>query len=381
MPEQPRHTVSISIGGERIDGWSEYEITSSMVDAVDHFSLKRPFDAAAYRLCVKDAAVKVKIDDTTVISGFIDAREKDTDKNTSAMTIEGRDKVGRLVQESAPSIAYDGLDLVKVAELLASPWFSRVSTSDARNRTIRLGRKGRKAAAGSEALVVKVKKKTWQHEPGQSRWKIITDLCNEAAYLVWSSADGEELIIGKPNYNQEIQFLVANPGENAPIDATAVKLNFKESVADSYSLIMAIGSGRGDIANYGESTVSRRDIVRDGPGIDGTGVDFIHPKRLILAERTMLNVEECRQYAQLNMDRRDFHKQIVTATMPSHGQISAGTNPSLYAPNTLSRVVDGEQDPPIDDAYMIFACKYRSSREAGEQTDLSLVPRGTVFAQ
>lgn len=381
MPAQPLHRVSISVAGQRIDGWNEYEIESSLTEVVDRATLKRPFDSDAYRICTPDAEVKIKIDDTTVISGFIDDREKDTDKGTSTMSLVVRDKAGRLVNESAPTIAYDGLDLVEVTRRLASPWFTKVSTSDARNRIVRLGRKGRKAAAGDEALVVKVKKKTWQHEPGQMRMKIIQDLCNEAQYLVWSSADGEELIIGKPNYKQEVQFLIANPGSGAPVDATAIKLNFKESVADRYSLIMAIGSGRGDIANYGESTVSRRDIVKNGPGIDGTGVDFDHPKRLILAERTLLDVAEARQYAQLNMDRRDFHKQIVTATMPSHGQISAGSNPTLYAPNTVGRVIDGEQDPPVDGVFMIYQCRYSCSKEGGESTGLSLVPRGTVFAQ
>lgn len=381
MGQQPQHRVSIVVGGQRVDGWTEYEISSSLLEAVDHFTLHRPFDPAVYRLCQLDSTIEVRIDDTTIISGFIDSREKDTDKHTNTMTLIGRDKVGRLVQESAPTIAYDGLDLFEVVRRLADPWFTSIVTSDARNRSVRLGKKGRKAAAGNEALVVKVRKKTWQHEPGQSRWKIISDLANEAQYLVWSSADGRELIIGKPNYNQECQFLIMNPSETAPGQSTAIRLNVKESVGDRYSLIMALGSGRGDAANYGPSTVSRRDIVRNGPGIDGTGLDFIYPKRLILAERTMLNIEECQQYAQLNMDRRDFHKQIVTATMPAHGQISAGTNATLYAPNTLARVIDGEQDPPIDGAFMIYGCKYKSSRDGGEQTEIQAVPRGTVFAQ
>jgi prophage tail gpP-like protein len=211
--------------------------------------------------------------------------------------------------------------------------------------------------------------------------KIIQDLCSEAGYLVWSSADGTELIIGAPNYSQEMQFLIANPGENQKADATANRLHFKESVADRYSLIMALGSGRGDAANYGASTVTRRDVVTNGPGIDGTGVDFIFPKRLILAERTLLNIEEAKQYAQREMNRRDFHKMIVTANMPAHGQISAGSTPSLYAPNTLARVIDGEQDLPVDGAFMIYTCKYKSTRDGGESTELSLVPRGTVFAQ
>lgn len=380
MAQQPQHRVSIIIGGTQVDGWTDYDVSSSLIDAVDHFTLRRPFDSDVYRLCVPDALVTVRIDNVPIITGYIDDREKDTDKHTSTMMIMGRDKAGRLVQESAPEIGYDGLDLVTVVTRLASPWFTAVELSGARDRIIRLGRKGRKAAAGNEALIVKVKKKTWQHEPGQARWKIISDLCSEAGYMVRSSADGKTLIIGKVNYTQGIQFLISNPTSQSFAQATALKMNFKESVADRYSLIMAIGSGRGDIANYGASTVSRRDIVRNGPGIDGTGVDFIYPKRLILAERSLVNNEEAHQYAQLNMDRRDFHKLVLTATMAGHGQITGGGAASLYTCDTLARVIDGEQDLAVDAAFVIFSCRYHSSRSEGETTELQLVPRGTVFA-
>ena len=380
MAQQPQHRVTIKIGGKKIDGWIDYEVTSSLIDAVDHFTLHRPFDPDAYRLCVVDSLVTVSIDDVPVITGYIDEREKSTDKHESTMTITGRDKCGRLVQESAQEIGYDGLDLVTVVQRLAAPWFTSVTLSGARDRIVRLGRKGRKAAAGNEALVVKVKKKTWQHEPGQARWKIISDLCAEAGYMVRSSADGRELIIGKVNYTQGIQFLISNPTTTSFAQPTALKMHFKESVADRYSLIMAIGSGRGDLANYGAATVSRRDIVRNAQTPDGTGVDFIYPKRLILAERTLLNDEEAHQYAQLNMDRRDFHKLICTATMPAHGQISGGGSASIFACDTLARVVDGEQDLPVDQAFVIFSCRYHSSRADGESTELQLVPRGTVFA-
>lgn len=375
------HRVSITIGGKQIDGWTSYEISASMREAVDHFSLARPFDPATYRLLGTDVEVAIKIDDVFVIVGYIDKVHKTSARGESTITIEGRDKVGRLVQESAPTIAYDGIDFVAVATQLAAPWFGKVSLSGARDRIVRLGKRGRHAAAGNEALVVKVKKKTWQHEPGQSRFKIINDLASEAGYMVWSSCDGKELIIGVPNQTQGAQYLITNPGNDSDLFPTAMTLAFEDSITDSFSLIMALGSGRGDAANYGASTVSRRDIVRDGTAIDGTGHDFIRPKRLIMADRTLLNPEEAHQHALREMNRRDFNKHKVTATMPGHGQITGGTSPTLFAPNTIARVVDDEQDLPIDAAYIVYECRYRGSRDAGETTDLSLVPRGTVFVQ
>lgn len=376
----PKHRVSISVGGFQIDGWIDYEISTSLLEPVDQFVLSRPFDRDAYALCRRDALVTVRIDGTPIVTGRIDVRDKETSRESNVMMISGRDMVGRLVQESAPTISYDGVSLVDAVKALASPWYSDVRTSNATNRTVRLGKRGRKAAAKDEAIVIKVKKKTWQVEPGQLRWKIINDLASQAGYMVWASSDGSHLIIGQPNYKQGAQYLISIPDEKSRLPATTFRAKFTDSNADRYSQIMALGSGRGDSANYGESTVSRRDVVNDGPGVDGIGRDFEEPKRLILVERTLANIEEARQYAQQEKDRRDFSRSKLVVTMPEHGQIVGSGAPTLFAPDTIARVIDTEQDPPIDGPWMIYACTYKA-RRGTVTTDLQLVPSGTVFVQ
>jgi len=67
-----KHTISIVIGKSQIDEWTEYEIESSMVSPADSFTLTRPFDAAAYRLCELDSRVRIRIDGVPVLDGFID---------------------------------------------------------------------------------------------------------------------------------------------------------------------------------------------------------------------------------------------------------------------------------------------------------------------
>lgn len=381
MPSQPQHRVSIVVDGQQIDGWTQYRFSSSMIQPADQFSLSRPFDSAIYRIVLPDKKIKVKIDDTTILVGYIDTREKDSDRDTSTITIGGRDGVGHMVQESSPFISYDGIDLLEIAKRLASPWYKSVVLSDARNRIVRRGRYAHKAAAASEPLIIKVRKKTWQVEPGQPRWKILEELASEAGYLVWASADGEELIIGKPNYLQETQFLFAHPRPGSDLRSTVTKMKIVDSVADRFSLIMAVGSGQGDLVNYGKGITSSRGVARDGTNLDGTGRDFDFPKRLILSEHHLQSLDEADARAHLEMNKRDFSRQKIEVMVAGHGQITAGSVATIYAPDTIARVIDEEQDMAFDLSCLIHTVSYSSDRDNGETTELQLVPKGTIIVQ
>lgn len=385
-----KHRVSVTVGGSeidgvesrtRIDGWSSYEIASSMLQPCDTFTLTRPFDADAFDACRRDAEVVVKIDDVPIITGPIDTSKDSHSRAGSTMTITGRDWVGRLVQESAPTISYDGLDFVEVVRRLADPWFTEIELSDARNRKVRLGKKGRKAAAGDEGVVIKVKKKTWQVEPGQTRWQIMNQLASEAGYMIWASVDGKALVIGQPNYKQGVQFLFTHAPSGSPLSSTVTSMEITESNADRFSLVMALGAGRGDAANYGEATTSRRDIVVDGPGAYGVGRDFLEPKRLILSERALANLDEAKQHAQREKDRRDFDRTQINVTMPGHGQnLGTGAGVALFAPNTIARVINDARRSRYDENALIYSCKYSGSKDH-ETTEIEAVPSGTVFVQ
>lgn len=142
------HRVMVTIGPLQIDGWLDYEILSTMIEPADGFTLTRPFSLDAWNLCKLDEAVKVAIDGTVVLDGFIDDRARDAKAGT--MEISGRDKSGRLVQESIPNVVgWDGLLLDEAVRRLSAPWYTSNTFSNARNRSVARG-KGHKATAGSE---------------------------------------------------------------------------------------------------------------------------------------------------------------------------------------------------------------------------------------
>lgn len=370
----PSHNISVIVDGVQIHDWETYEITSDMLTPADSFSLRIPFGRRVWDLCRGDRPIRVLIDDVVVLSGFID--ERLVPEDDEAVEIIGRDRVGRMVDESAPGINFSGLTMKALIEKLAAPWFTKVTFSNVRNRTIRRGR-GRKAKAGTEPLILFAQKKIGTHiEPGQTRWQVIETLCSQAGALAWSSGDGTELIIGEPNYNQEPQFRFFMPAANSKrIDqSTVLGMGVRERTADSYSRVIVVGSGTGTAANYGASVTSRYGEARDNPATpEGDGDRFSAPKRLI-AMRSVNSVAEADELAEREMDRRDAHARGLTARCAAHGQVVAGAFTTIFAPDTIASVED--ERTGTKGAYLITSCTYRSGRR-GEETTMTLVPSGT----
>lgn len=384
LPRPPRdgtnaHKVTVSIGGKQISGWTEYEIISSMVEPADGFSLSRAIDREVWKLCELDADVKIAIDGTVVLDGFIDDRSATA--AGGVLSISGRDKSGRLVQESIPATAiggFDGLQLTEALKRLASPWFTSITLSDARNRAVRRG-KGHRAVAGEEPAVFNVKGKLDEEHggrvnPGETRWNMIEQLVSSVGLLCWSSADGRELVIGKPNYTQAIQYIF----RHSKADGSTVKdLKYDESVQEGFALLEVRGSGAGGDGDFGDSVASYLGIAKDGPNADGTGGDFLHPKRLVIAQTANLSNAEAQASAERELKRRKFKRRHATIDAPLHGQLISGTVMTLFAPNTLARVVN--DDIGLDEIFLPYACRYTGSAVGGAATQLMCVPRGTEF--
>ena len=378
MADAPReHTVLVTADDVQIEQWVEYEFSISMVEPADTFTMSRPLTDRAWRTLRPDTEIKIFIDGACQLNGYIDDAERGS--KDLVMRIEGRDKGGRLVQESIPTTSgFDGLTLVDAVTKLVKPWFPKVVTTDARNRTVRRG-KGGKAPANGEPAIFNVKGKldedhSGRVEPGEMRWNMIEQLCSSVSLLGWSSGDGREFIIGAPNYKQEVQYLFQRSKTRG---SNVEDIRERFSVRDRYAKIEAHGSGAGDDVDFGDATISKLGEAFDGPNADGTGRDFKHPKRLALTHRALADNAEGARAAQREMNRRNFSRRQLTIDAPLHGQLYRSSVLTLFAPNTLARVIDDEKE--IDDVFLIYALTFRGSRQNGETTQIKLVPRGTVF--
>lgn len=376
MTAAQRHVVSISIGGKEIRGWTEYQIDVGMLEPADAFSLTIPASREVWDLIQPDRPARILIDGVPRITGFVD--QPTFAASSGAFTVRGRCKGGRLVQESAPTVNYEGLTLVQLVLRLASPWFDKVVLSNARNRRVMRG-KGKKVASSDRVFVdSRVGRRI---DPGQMRWQVIEELCAQAGYICWASADGRELVIGQPDYTQEIQHTFFHPkaGSRRLREGNCEEIEIKPSTADRYSRIVVLGAGAGSTASYGFAAAARAGEAKNNPATtDGEGKDFTQPKRLVIADRDVKNRKTAVELARREMARRDMSAAPISLKAFGHGQVVGGRQPTLYTPDTLARVED--EVTGTRGVYLIASCSYRSSRREAETTVLELLPKGTELA-
>jgi prophage tail gpP-like protein len=369
------HVVAVIVNGQQIVGWTDYSISSSMVTPADSFTLRRPFDRDAWAACAPDSRIKVLVDGAAIVTGIIDARSKTGSGGT--MEIRGRDHVGRLLQESTPRENYSGLTMHGLVESLARPWFTNVIFDGAQDRALRRGKGRHHASSGTEPVILKsLQSKYGKVEPGTFKWQLIQQICSQVGVLAWSSGDGANLILSKPNYTQGIQYVIRHTKQGSSFDSNCTEMTFGQDLSDCYAHILCVGSGGTTDEDYGRAY--RAGWNHDGPEHDGTGRLFRLPKSLIMTEQAIRSNKEATDLAEREHARRLFKSETMSVTMPYHGQVSAGSRKTLFAVNTIARVIDEEID--YDENMIIHGVRFEASRD-GEKTSLELVPVGTEIVQ
>jgi prophage tail gpP-like protein len=372
--DAPDHDVSIIVAGHELKDWSNWSLTDSMFEPAAQFTFQMPWRRAAWDLVKPDRVVRVIIDGVQRLVGYIDDREVPEDDDV--IMVNGRNLVGRLVDESAPTVNYRDLGHLELITKVSKPWFTKVTASNERNRRVIRGN-GKKAKSLDQALQLRAKKKFGTRiEPGQSRWAVIEQLCEQAGVLAWSTGDGRELVVGRPNYKQEIQFrfFKPEPGSTRTREATVLGMGVKESTGELYSRIICVGSGQGTDANYGATVASRYGEDRDELGSpEGVGNRFTAPKRLII-QRANRSVEEATDMATLEMARRVGQGSIITVRAEGLGQRVAGSRSTLFGYDMMASCE--HEQTGTKGAYLIVGYTMRGNREGAEETSLELVPKG-----
>lgn len=375
-----RHSVRVTFGehsetgaGLESDQVVEFEVASDMLELQDSWSITTPLTRELWDLAPPDATVRIFVDDSQVLEGFIDDRERTIDKQGgSVMRLTGRDKGGRLVDESAELVTYAGLGIEDLARRLVAPWFPTVSLSNAQNRALVRGRGRRLANVSSEPAIVTDRRMQRKVDPGDSVASVLSYFLERAELLGWSSANGREFIIGKPNYSQAPQFFFFQPaaGSRRAAEGNVLSVTYRESVGERYSEIRALGSSRGNADSYGPNVTKRAATAKSSA--------LLHRKRLIVVDDDIASAADAQKRADREMRLRDASGVQLELEVAGFGQALGGdetTRPALYAFDTMARWEDEELGVRGD--YLVTKTTLRRSKGGGETTTLNLVPRGT----
>lgn len=373
----PEHDVRIALGDA--SGWdwvrpASYEVSCDMLNPADAISLSFPFSSELWPLAAPDRLVNVIIDGTRVFSGIVDDRRYTLRKSEgAAIHITARDKIGRLIDESAPLIRFRSLGILDLGRKLAGHAFEIV-LSNAENRRLIVGPK-LKHHSREPAIARFVQGAHRKVEPGESIWQVLSYFLEEAALLAWSTADGTQLVIGKPNYSQQAQwlFVAAASGSQRKFDANILEVDYQQSLAERYSQITVMGAHPGE---DGEPGATRRGIAVNGPGPAGIGKDFEIKKALLLKDDAIRSAAHAKDRAGREMAERDGRGTRLRIVMPGHGEVyGPGQQSALYAFDTVAHVL--VEQPGIESDWYVTGVNYRGSREAGQTTEIDLVPVGT----
>jgi prophage tail gpP-like protein len=395
MRAPPVHDVRVVVDGQRLSRLISYDVDVDRMQPADSWRVELPRTAADLRSAALDAPMRVEIDGIPVISGYVG----EVSLSRETITVSGRSRCGRLVDESIPGAGYNvGATLMTEAvRNLAAPWFERVIVSNAADRRLRLGR-GVKAATGREpGLTFAQFRAVPRHiDGGTTRWQAIESIIRPLRLIAWSTADGTALVVASPNYTQEPQY----DFYETIAASNVLAVTWSDSLEQRYAVVEVSGSGRPlyvpappFIPQYpGHQRPkpinrSRIGVVRDGPNDDGTGAAFRFPKRLFVVSEA-LSMQEAQAEA-----ARTYAQQLATArtlsvTAPGHGQVRPGARqPTIFAPDTIARVrieaeasvTDRRAETLMAESMYVVRCSYRGDRRQ-EQTELSMVPRGTLLA-
>jgi len=351
-----------------------------MLEVADTWSIRLPFTRDAFQFAGPDNPIVIEINGSPVLTGLIDDSEKIITRDSgSYLQLAGRDRGGRLVDESAPLFTFSGLGIKQLAEKLVLQWFPEVVLQNTTNRRLTSGKSARQAKVSSEPPIGTGGSDKHKVSPGETRSQVLEFFLERGGLTAWSSADGRQFVVGKPNYSQEPQFQLIAPrlGSRRPPGRDVIEVRHKESTGDRYARITVMGAAAGDDTNFG-ANVRRRATARQGPNPDGTGGSFRIPKELILLDQDLPTAKSAQERVDREMALRESKALELSVVVEGHSQPMSDGTPANWSIDKMVRFVDEEIEArgnPTE--FLVTKVEFSADRGSGQRTALTLVPKGT----
>ena len=323
--------IVVEIDGKSHNSWKNYDIDSDFLIPADAFAfdIGVPSDSTVLP-DYSGAEVKVRINDTLVMTGIVDTVQHGISKTNRTYRLNGRDKASVLVDCSAPITNVKGLTVLDAVKKIVEP----------------LGIKQVKLKAENNPLLDKV-----DIDVGETAWNAAMRCANYAGLHLWFEPNGV-LIVGGADYSTPPVATLCCMKDGSQNNFEQADLSF--DVSNRFSEITFLAQSHGKQGQDNKNDLKW--VYKDSE------MTTYKPKTVVVSD--VDNLEALQKWAKKYIADSILEGFTLTIIVPDH-KMQDGT---LWQPGQRVHVICEEYD--IDAIFFLMGRRFMLSRQGGTQTEL-----------
>lgn len=323
--------VVVEIDGKSHNSWKSYDIDSDFLIPADAFAfdIGVPSDSTVLP-DYSGAEVKVRINDTLVMTGIVDTVQHGISKTNRTYRLNGRDKASVLVDCSAPITNVKGLTVLDAVKKIVEP----------------LGIKQVQLKAENNPFLDKV-----DIDVGETAWNAAMRCANSAGLHLWFEPNGV-LIVGGADYSTPPVATLCCMKDGSQNNFEQADLSF--DVSNRFSEITFLAQSHGKQGQDNKNDLKW--VYKDSE------MTTYKPKTVVVSD--VDNLEALQKWAKKYIADSILEGFTLTIIVPDH-KMQDGT---LWQPGQRVHVICEEYD--IDAIFFLMGRRFMLSRQGGTQTEL-----------
>lgn len=323
--------VVVEIDGKSHNNWKSYDIDSDFLIPADAFAfdIGVPSDSTVLP-DYSGAEVKVRINDTLVMTGIVDTVQHGISKTNRTYRLNGRDKASVLVDCSAPITNVKGLTVLDAVKKIVEP----------------LGIKQVQLKAENNPLLDKV-----DIDVGETAWNAAMRCANSAGLHLWFEPNGV-LIVGGADYSTPPVATLCCMKDGSQNNFEQADLSF--DVSNRFSEITFLAQSHGKQGQDNKNDLKW--VYKDSE------MTTYKPKTVVVSD--VDNLEALQKWAKKYIADSILEGFTLTIIVPDH-KMQDGT---LWQPGQRVHVICEEYD--IDAIFFLMGRRFMLSRQGCTQTEL-----------
>lgn len=323
--------IVVEIDGKSHNSWKNYDIDSDFLIPADAFAfdIGVPSDSTVLP-DYSGAEVKVRINDTLVMTGIVDTVQHGISKTNRTYRLNGRDKASVLVDCSAPITNVKGLTVLDAVKKIVEP----------------LGIKQVQLKAENNPLLDKV-----DIDIGETAWNAAMRCANSTGLHLWFEPNGV-LIVGGADYSTPPVATLCCMKDGSQNNFEQADLSF--DVSNRFSEITFLAQSHGKQGQDNKNDLKW--VYKDSE------MTTYKPKTVVVSD--VDNLEALQKWAKKYIADSILEGFTLTIIVPDH-KMQDGT---LWQPGQRVHVICEEYD--IDAIFFLMGRRFMLSRQGGTQTEL-----------